>query len=72
MFTLNARSHAGSHAGTHTGRITLKTKLRIQLATLIRRSALPMSPSIAINPVPSIQILNTMAIGYRQNLRLRL
>jgi hypothetical protein len=32
----------------------------ISLANLTRTSALPMNPSIAMNPIPSIEILNTM------------
>jgi hypothetical protein len=35
------------------------------------RSALSMSSSIAIYPKPLIRILNTMAVGYREILRLR-
>jgi hypothetical protein len=63
----------GTHIRTYTGRITLKTELLILLANLnlIPKSALPMSPSIAINPVPSTEILNTMAIEHREILRLR-
>jgi hypothetical protein len=68
MIALNTRTHAR----THTGPITLKIKVQIPLANLLTRSALPMSPSIAINPVPSTYILNTMAIGYSEILSLTL
>jgi hypothetical protein len=52
--------------------ITMEIELRIRLANQIWRSALPMSRSIAINRVPSIGILNTMAVRYREIPRLRL
>jgi hypothetical protein len=45
---------------------------QIPLANLTWTSALPMSPSIAMNPIPSIGILNTMPVGDRVILSLRL
>jgi hypothetical protein len=45
---------------------------KLKILYSIRRSALPMSSSIAIYPIPLIRILNTLAVGHREILRLRL
>jgi hypothetical protein len=55
-----------------TGPNCMEIEQKILLANLTRRSALPMSASITINPAPSIGILNTMAAGHREILRFRL
>ena len=62
----HAHTHSSTHTRTHTGSISKEIKPQIPLANLTRRSALPISPSIAINTAPSIGILNITAVGCRE------
>jgi hypothetical protein len=49
---------------------SMEIEQQIPLANLTRRSALPISPSIAMSPISSIEILNTMTAGDREILSL--